>query len=163
MWTSLWSASSSEWISYYRKRGDRAAVVWTTPSKTCRVATVRKVTHLDAFCTSSLYKFKFRHSCLICSTGMRFHHHVFIYWKTQGSGYIYCMLVYIFCVCVWPWKAEEKRRAFWINPGSLSQDSLSSEPTPPSSSAPPYSSSSPALSSSARPPAPRQENCTFLF
>lgn len=55
-------------------------------------------------------------------------------------------------------KGEEKRRAFWINPGSLSQDSLSSEPPPPSSSPPPYSSSSPALSSSARPPASRQEN-----
>ncbi|XP_023185281.1 type I inositol 3,4-bisphosphate 4-phosphatase-like isoform X3 [Xiphophorus maculatus] len=55
-------------------------------------------------------------------------------------------------------KGEEKRRAFWINPGSLSQDSISSEPPPPSSSAPPYSSSSPALSSSARPPCPEQEN-----
>lgn len=58
-------------------------------------------------------------------------------------------------------KGEEKRRAFWINPGSLSQDSLSSEPPPPSSSPPPYSSSSPALSSSARPPASRQENCEW--
>ncbi|XP_027866747.1 type I inositol 3,4-bisphosphate 4-phosphatase-like isoform X3 [Xiphophorus couchianus] len=55
-------------------------------------------------------------------------------------------------------KGEEKRRAFWINPGSLSQDSISSEPPPPSSSAPPYSSSSPALSSSARPACPEQEN-----
>ncbi|XP_054915107.1 inositol polyphosphate-4-phosphatase type I A-like isoform X1 [Poeciliopsis prolifica] len=52
-------------------------------------------------------------------------------------------------------KGEEKRRAFWINPGSLSQDSLSSEPP---SSAPPCSSSSPALSSSARAPSPEQEN-----
>ncbi|XP_032412647.1 inositol polyphosphate-4-phosphatase type I A-like isoform X5 [Xiphophorus hellerii] len=58
-------------------------------------------------------------------------------------------------------KGEEKRRAFWINPGSLSQDSISSEPPPPSSSAPPYSSSSPALSSSARPPCPEQENCEW--
>ncbi|XP_035983818.1 inositol polyphosphate-4-phosphatase type I A isoform X4 [Fundulus heteroclitus] len=57
-------------------------------------------------------------------------------------------------------KGDEKRRAFWINPGSSSQDSLPSEPPPPSSS-PPYSSSSPALSSSARPPSPEQENCEW--
>ncbi|XP_015232924.1 PREDICTED: type I inositol 3,4-bisphosphate 4-phosphatase-like isoform X5 [Cyprinodon variegatus] len=58
-------------------------------------------------------------------------------------------------------KGEEKRRAFWINPGSLSQESLPSEPTPSSSSPPPYSSSSPALSSSVRPPSPEQEYCEW--
>ncbi|XP_047210987.1 inositol polyphosphate-4-phosphatase type I A-like isoform X3 [Girardinichthys multiradiatus] len=56
-------------------------------------------------------------------------------------------------------KGEDKRRAFWINPGSLSQDSLPSQPRPPSSSLPPYSSSSPALSSSARPLSPEKEKC----
>ncbi|MEQ2167378.1 Type I inositol 3,4-bisphosphate 4-phosphatase [Goodea atripinnis] len=58
-------------------------------------------------------------------------------------------------------KGEDKRRAFWINPGSLSQDSLPSQPPPPSSSPPPYSSSSPALSSSARPLSPEKEKCEW--
>ncbi|XP_042260485.1 inositol polyphosphate-4-phosphatase type I A-like isoform X3 [Thunnus thynnus] len=63
-------------------------------------------------------------------------------------------------------KGEGKRRAFWINPGSISQESApppssssssSSSPPLPSSSPPPPSSSSalPALSS-ARPPSPEQ-------
>ncbi|XP_044200800.1 inositol polyphosphate-4-phosphatase type I A-like isoform X3 [Thunnus albacares] len=66
-------------------------------------------------------------------------------------------------------KGEEKRRAFWINPGSISQESpppssssssSSSLPPPPSSSPPsstppPSSSALPALSS-ARPPSPEQ-------
>ncbi|XP_053170361.1 inositol polyphosphate-4-phosphatase type I A-like isoform X2 [Scomber japonicus] len=56
-------------------------------------------------------------------------------------------------------KGEEKRRAFWINPGSTSQES----PPPPSSSPPPPSSSSSSSSSalsnlsSARPPSPEQD------
>uniref|UniRef100_A0A1A8KDH7 Inositol polyphosphate-4-phosphatase type I A n=1 Tax=Nothobranchius kuhntae TaxID=321403 RepID=A0A1A8KDH7_NOTKU len=57
-------------------------------------------------------------------------------------------------------KGESKKRAFWINPGSLSQDSpppSSSDPPSPSSSSPPHSSSPPALSS-ARPPSPEQES-----
>ncbi|XP_042260481.1 inositol polyphosphate-4-phosphatase type I A-like isoform X1 [Thunnus thynnus] len=64
-------------------------------------------------------------------------------------------------------KGEGKRRAFWINPGSISQESApppssssssSSSPPLPSSSPPPPSSSSalPALSS-ARPPSPEQD------
>ncbi|XP_044200795.1 inositol polyphosphate-4-phosphatase type I A-like isoform X1 [Thunnus albacares] len=67
-------------------------------------------------------------------------------------------------------KGEEKRRAFWINPGSISQESpppssssssSSSLPPPPSSSPPsstppPSSSALPALSS-ARPPSPEQD------
>nr|XP_046238083.1 inositol polyphosphate-4-phosphatase type I A-like isoform X12 [Scatophagus argus] len=67
-------------------------------------------------------------------------------------------------------KGGGKRRAFWINPGSTSEDtpslpsssSSSSQPPPSSSpprssSPPPSSSSSPALSS-ARPPSPEQES-----
>ncbi|XP_069019929.1 inositol polyphosphate-4-phosphatase type I A-like isoform X7 [Embiotoca jacksoni] len=61
-------------------------------------------------------------------------------------------------------KDDGKRRAFWINPGSMSQEfpslpSSSSEPPPPSSSSSPLpsSSSAPALSS-ARPPSPEQES-----
>ncbi|XP_069554398.1 inositol polyphosphate-4-phosphatase type I A-like isoform X4 [Brachyistius frenatus] len=62
-------------------------------------------------------------------------------------------------------KDDGKRRAFWINPGSMSQEfpslpSSSSEPPPPSSSSSsplPSSSSAPALSS-ARPPSPEQES-----
>uniref|UniRef100_A0A4W6DJ81 Inositol polyphosphate-4-phosphatase type I A n=1 Tax=Lates calcarifer TaxID=8187 RepID=A0A4W6DJ81_LATCA len=52
-------------------------------------------------------------------------------------------------------KGNGKRRAFWINPGSMSQESpslpSSSSPLPPSSSSPPRSSSPPPSSSS--PPA----------
>lgn len=59
------------------------------------------------------------------------------------------------------WKDEGKRRAFWINPGSISQDSPSSPP-PPSSSPPPPSSSSPPALSSACPPRPQQESCRFI-
>ncbi|KAK9524149.1 hypothetical protein VZT92_018010 [Zoarces viviparus] len=44
-------------------------------------------------------------------------------------------------------KDEGKRRAFWINPESTSQESPSSSPPPSSSSPPPSSSSLPALSS----------------
>ncbi|KAM4559539.1 inositol polyphosphate-4-phosphatase type I A-like isoform 6-T8 [Odontesthes bonariensis] len=59
-------------------------------------------------------------------------------------------------------KGDANRRAFWINPGSMSQESTpltpsSSEPPPPSSSQTPSSSSPPALSS-ARPPSPEQES-----
>ncbi|XP_069554399.1 inositol polyphosphate-4-phosphatase type I A-like isoform X5 [Brachyistius frenatus] len=65
-------------------------------------------------------------------------------------------------------KDDGKRRAFWINPGSMSQEfpslpSSSSEPPPPSSSSSsplPSSSSAPALSS-ARPPSPEQESCEW--
>ncbi|XP_069019927.1 inositol polyphosphate-4-phosphatase type I A-like isoform X5 [Embiotoca jacksoni] len=64
-------------------------------------------------------------------------------------------------------KDDGKRRAFWINPGSMSQEfpslpSSSSEPPPPSSSSSPLpsSSSAPALSS-ARPPSPEQESCEW--
>ncbi|XP_041822467.1 inositol polyphosphate-4-phosphatase type I A-like isoform X4 [Chelmon rostratus] len=57
-------------------------------------------------------------------------------------------------------KGDEKRRAFWINPGSVSQDApslpSSSSPPPPSSSPPPPSSSSPPALYSARPPSPEQ-------
>ncbi|XP_030006819.1 type I inositol 3,4-bisphosphate 4-phosphatase-like isoform X3 [Sphaeramia orbicularis] len=54
-------------------------------------------------------------------------------------------------------KGDEKRRAFWINPGSMSQETASS-PSSSSSSSPPLPSSSslPALSS-AHPPSPEQE------
>ncbi|XP_018516650.1 inositol polyphosphate-4-phosphatase type I A isoform X2 [Lates calcarifer] len=65
-------------------------------------------------------------------------------------------------------KGNGKRRAFWINPGSMSQESpslpSSSSPLPPSSSSPPRSSSPPPSSSSppalssARPPSPEQES-----
>ncbi|XP_041822468.1 inositol polyphosphate-4-phosphatase type I A-like isoform X5 [Chelmon rostratus] len=58
-------------------------------------------------------------------------------------------------------KGDEKRRAFWINPGSVSQDApslpSSSSPPPPSSSPPPPSSSSPPALYSARPPSPEQD------
>ncbi|XP_065808042.1 inositol polyphosphate-4-phosphatase type I A isoform X5 [Labrus bergylta] len=69
-------------------------------------------------------------------------------------------------------KGDGKRRAFWINPDSLSQDSPSSSPSssssssssqpPPAASSPsssplPSSSSPPALSS-ARPPSPEKES-----
>ncbi|KAM4559538.1 inositol polyphosphate-4-phosphatase type I A-like isoform 5-T7 [Odontesthes bonariensis] len=62
-------------------------------------------------------------------------------------------------------KGDANRRAFWINPGSMSQESTpltpsSSEPPPPSSSQTPSSSSPPALSS-ARPPSPEQESCEW--
>lgn len=57
-------------------------------------------------------------------------------------------------------KGDEKRRAFWINPGSVSQDApslpSSSSPPPPSSSPSPPSSSSPPALYSARPPSPEQ-------
>ncbi|XP_018516652.1 inositol polyphosphate-4-phosphatase type I A isoform X4 [Lates calcarifer] len=68
-------------------------------------------------------------------------------------------------------KGNGKRRAFWINPGSMSQESpslpSSSSPLPPSSSSPPRSSSPPPSSSSppalssARPPSPEQESCEW--
>ncbi|XP_062270514.1 inositol polyphosphate-4-phosphatase type I A-like isoform X2 [Scomber scombrus] len=56
-------------------------------------------------------------------------------------------------------KGEEKRRAFWINPGSTSQESPPPSSSPSSSPPPPSSSSSSALStlSSARPPSPEQD------
>ncbi|XP_072235863.1 inositol polyphosphate-4-phosphatase type I A-like isoform X2 [Leuresthes tenuis] len=59
-------------------------------------------------------------------------------------------------------KGDANRRAFWINPESMSQESTpltpsSSEPPPPSSSQTPSSSSPPALSC-ARPPSPEQES-----
>uniref|UniRef100_A0A672ZZ52 Inositol polyphosphate-4-phosphatase type I A n=1 Tax=Sphaeramia orbicularis TaxID=375764 RepID=A0A672ZZ52_9TELE len=59
-------------------------------------------------------------------------------------------------------KGDEKRRAFWINPGSMSQETASS-PSSSSSSSPPLPSSSslPALSS-AHPPSPEQETRTFI-
>uniref|UniRef100_A0A671Y767 Inositol polyphosphate-4-phosphatase type I A n=1 Tax=Sparus aurata TaxID=8175 RepID=A0A671Y767_SPAAU len=53
-----------------------------------------------------------------------------------------------------------KHCAFWINPGSQSQDSPSSQPPSSSSSPPPPSSSPPALSS-ARPPSPEKESCEW--
>ncbi|XP_039997758.1 inositol polyphosphate-4-phosphatase type I A-like isoform X2 [Xiphias gladius] len=59
-------------------------------------------------------------------------------------------------------KGDGKRRAFWINPGTISQESsslpLSSSPPPPSPPPPPPSSSSPPALSSARPPSPEQES-----
>uniref|UniRef100_UPI0037E9394D inositol polyphosphate-4-phosphatase type I A-like isoform X8 n=1 Tax=Semicossyphus pulcher TaxID=241346 RepID=UPI0037E9394D len=54
-------------------------------------------------------------------------------------------------------KDDGKRRAFWINPDSMSQDSPS-VPSSPSSSLPPPSSSSPPALTSARPPSPEQES-----
>ncbi|XP_072235865.1 inositol polyphosphate-4-phosphatase type I A-like isoform X4 [Leuresthes tenuis] len=62
-------------------------------------------------------------------------------------------------------KGDANRRAFWINPESMSQESTpltpsSSEPPPPSSSQTPSSSSPPALSC-ARPPSPEQESCEW--
>ncbi|CAK6977948.1 inositol polyphosphate-4-phosphatase type I A-like isoform X1 [Scomber scombrus] len=56
-------------------------------------------------------------------------------------------------------KGEDKRRAFWINPGSTSQESPPPSSSPSSSPPPPSSSSSSALStlSSARPPSPEQD------
>ncbi|KAM7375453.1 hypothetical protein PAMA_014521 [Pampus argenteus] len=54
-------------------------------------------------------------------------------------------------------KGEGKRRAFWINPESISQESPApSSSLPPPSSSPPSSSSLSALSS-ARPPSPEQD------
>ncbi|XP_070850058.1 inositol polyphosphate-4-phosphatase type I A-like isoform X5 [Chaetodon trifascialis] len=53
-------------------------------------------------------------------------------------------------------KGDDKWRAFWINPGSVSQDS----PSLPSSSPPPPPSSSPPPSS-ARSPSPEQESCEW--
>ncbi|XP_039997759.1 inositol polyphosphate-4-phosphatase type I A-like isoform X3 [Xiphias gladius] len=62
-------------------------------------------------------------------------------------------------------KGDGKRRAFWINPGTISQESsslpLSSSPPPPSPPPPPPSSSSPPALSSARPPSPEQESCEW--
>ncbi|XP_022615286.1 type I inositol 3,4-bisphosphate 4-phosphatase-like isoform X2 [Seriola dumerili] len=61
-------------------------------------------------------------------------------------------------------KGEEKRRAFWINPGSMSQESpslpssLSSSSSPPRSPSPPPSSPSLSALSSARPCSPEQES-----
>ncbi|KAM9333912.1 inositol polyphosphate-4-phosphatase type I A-like [Symphorus nematophorus] len=60
-------------------------------------------------------------------------------------------------------KGDGKRQAFWINPGSISQDPPSLPPPPSSSSSsspppPPPSSSSPPALSSARPPSPEQES-----
>ncbi|XP_051284255.1 inositol polyphosphate-4-phosphatase type I A isoform X2 [Dicentrarchus labrax] len=59
-------------------------------------------------------------------------------------------------------KGEGKTRAFWINPGNISQESpslpSSSSSSPPRSSSPPPSSSSPPALSSARPPSPEQES-----
>lgn len=56
---------------------------------------------------------------------------------------------------LWQWKGEEKRRAFWINPGSLSEDNPShSSSSSSSSSLLPSSSSSPA------PPPPSAHPCT---
>ncbi|XP_022615310.1 type I inositol 3,4-bisphosphate 4-phosphatase-like isoform X5 [Seriola dumerili] len=64
-------------------------------------------------------------------------------------------------------KGEEKRRAFWINPGSMSQESpslpssLSSSSSPPRSPSPPPSSPSLSALSSARPCSPEQESCEW--
>uniref|UniRef100_A0A671Y5Y4 Inositol polyphosphate-4-phosphatase type I A n=1 Tax=Sparus aurata TaxID=8175 RepID=A0A671Y5Y4_SPAAU len=58
--------------------------------------------------------------------------------------------------------ATKKGGAFWINPGSQSQDSPSSQPPSSSSSPPPPSSSPPALSS-ARPPSPEKESSLYNF
>ncbi|XP_051284256.1 inositol polyphosphate-4-phosphatase type I A isoform X3 [Dicentrarchus labrax] len=62
-------------------------------------------------------------------------------------------------------KGEGKTRAFWINPGNISQESpslpSSSSSSPPRSSSPPPSSSSPPALSSARPPSPEQESCEW--
>ncbi|XP_070711492.1 inositol polyphosphate-4-phosphatase type I A-like isoform X2 [Pempheris klunzingeri] len=63
-------------------------------------------------------------------------------------------------------KGDGKRRAFWINPGSVSEESpslpslpsLSSSSPPRSSPPPPSSSSSSSALSSARPPSPGQES-----
>ncbi|XP_023282815.1 type I inositol 3,4-bisphosphate 4-phosphatase-like isoform X3 [Seriola lalandi dorsalis] len=59
-------------------------------------------------------------------------------------------------------KGEEKRRAFWINPGSMSQESpslpSSSSSSPPRSPSPPPSSPSLSALSSARPRSPEQES-----
>ncbi|XP_036946805.1 inositol polyphosphate-4-phosphatase type I A-like isoform X3 [Acanthopagrus latus] len=55
-------------------------------------------------------------------------------------------------------KDDEKGGAFWINPGSQSQDSPSSQPPSSSSSSPPPPSSSPPALSSARPPSPEKES-----
>ncbi|XP_013855426.1 type I inositol 3,4-bisphosphate 4-phosphatase [Austrofundulus limnaeus] len=54
-------------------------------------------------------------------------------------------------------KGDSKTRAFWINPGSLSQDSPPTTSSSSSEPLPPSSSSAPALSS-ARPPSPEQES-----
>ncbi|XP_076579816.1 inositol polyphosphate-4-phosphatase type I A-like isoform X2 [Chaetodon auriga] len=54
-------------------------------------------------------------------------------------------------------KGDDKRRAFWINPGSVSKDPPSLPPPPPTSSSQPSSSSSSPPPSSARPPSPEQE------
>ncbi|XP_023282816.1 type I inositol 3,4-bisphosphate 4-phosphatase-like isoform X4 [Seriola lalandi dorsalis] len=62
-------------------------------------------------------------------------------------------------------KGEEKRRAFWINPGSMSQESpslpSSSSSSPPRSPSPPPSSPSLSALSSARPRSPEQESCEW--
>ncbi|XP_070711494.1 inositol polyphosphate-4-phosphatase type I A-like isoform X4 [Pempheris klunzingeri] len=66
-------------------------------------------------------------------------------------------------------KGDGKRRAFWINPGSVSEESpslpslpsLSSSSPPRSSPPPPSSSSSSSALSSARPPSPGQESCEW--
>ncbi|XP_044043014.1 inositol polyphosphate-4-phosphatase type I A-like isoform X6 [Siniperca chuatsi] len=59
-------------------------------------------------------------------------------------------------------KKGDGKRAFWINPGSMSEESpslpSSSQPPSSSSSSPPPSSSSPPVLSSARPPSPEQES-----
>ncbi|XP_044043016.1 inositol polyphosphate-4-phosphatase type I A-like isoform X8 [Siniperca chuatsi] len=62
-------------------------------------------------------------------------------------------------------KKGDGKRAFWINPGSMSEESpslpSSSQPPSSSSSSPPPSSSSPPVLSSARPPSPEQESCEW--
>ncbi|XP_038577744.1 inositol polyphosphate-4-phosphatase type I A-like isoform X5 [Micropterus salmoides] len=60
-------------------------------------------------------------------------------------------------------KKGDAKRAFWINPGSISQESpsLPSSSLPSSSSSSPQASSSPPALSSACPPSPEQESCEW--
>ncbi|XP_045906923.1 inositol polyphosphate-4-phosphatase type I A-like, partial [Micropterus dolomieu] len=55
-------------------------------------------------------------------------------------------------------KKGDAKRAFWINPGSISQESPSLPSSLPSSSSSPQASSSPPALSSACPPSPEQES-----
>ncbi|KAK2857087.1 hypothetical protein Q5P01_005822 [Channa striata] len=58
-------------------------------------------------------------------------------------------------------KAEGKRLAFWINPGSMSHESPSSPSSSSSPSSLPSSSSSSSALSAARPPSPEQDSCEW--